>query len=466
MTLIRAALGLVLGMAIFAALIYYLVVGNISQRLQDAEVYAVAISDTDAYNRVYDEVLVDEALNDELAALLGNVEFQGHDSAHRVGVLRDVMPPSYLQEQTEANLVRFTGFLRNEREYLEIHVDLSEPLRRIEPAVWAEIDRVLDQAEVEDVSHLTCSDADRDRLLTEYALTLNRLTRGEIPEAVSPLPGLAYVCRWGGPNLWLAGLLEASPINSRAAEILVVSWNQLVDRMEEIHGPQAQGTPSTTGSIANDPQSVRDFVEQVSKDSLKLLVRPLVQPQIDNAIAEIKLELQHGNQLDLLRLATDNTDDLVREDIDEAAEGVREFVRAASGPGRVVALVVAVVGCLLLAAVHFPRPVTMLLWPGVTLFLGGGVCLAIGAVINSAIPRELKEAVVHSADYSPEVPTAAISLAGDLLESITRQATTGFMPAAITVIVVGGALIAASFFADALWAVLRRVLPGSGSGGR
>ena len=86
MTILRALAGLVLGMVIFAGLLYYLVVVNFSQRLEDPEVYNVAISDTDAYNRIYDEVLVDEALEDHTENLLGGLDVSVNDEA--VDILR------------------------------------------------------------------------------------------------------------------------------------------------------------------------------------------------------------------------------------------------------------------------------------------------------------------------------------------------------------------------------------------
>ena len=66
------------------------------------------IQNTDAYNRIYDEVLVDEALEDYTGDLLGGIEVEDQDEA--VEILRDVMPPAYLREQTEDNIDRFTGF--------------------------------------------------------------------------------------------------------------------------------------------------------------------------------------------------------------------------------------------------------------------------------------------------------------------------------------------------------------------
>ena len=51
---------------------------------------------------------MDEALKDQTGNLLGDVDIRVHEEA--VEVLREVMPPAYLQEQTEENIDRFTEF--------------------------------------------------------------------------------------------------------------------------------------------------------------------------------------------------------------------------------------------------------------------------------------------------------------------------------------------------------------------
>ena len=139
-----------LGIVVFASLFYYLVVVNVSQRIEDPEVYNVAIEGTDAYNRIYDEVLVDEAIEEQTGNLLGNLEIE--DSGEAVAVLREVMPPAYLKEQTEANIDRFTGYLRHESEDLEIYVELDEPLGRMENAILNKAHQVIDELEP-DVRH-------------------------------------------------------------------------------------------------------------------------------------------------------------------------------------------------------------------------------------------------------------------------------------------------------------------------
>ena len=103
-------------------------------------------ADTGAYGRIYDEVLADEALQGQTGRLLGDIDLAAHGGAAEV--LRDIMPPAYLQEQTEDNIDRFTGFLRHESEDLEIYVSLKEPLERIEPVALGEVHQVIDELEI------------------------------------------------------------------------------------------------------------------------------------------------------------------------------------------------------------------------------------------------------------------------------------------------------------------------------
>ena len=85
LTALRAFAGLVLGPVVFVGLLYLLVVANFFQNLVESEVYDVAISDTDAYNRIYDEVLVDEVIKDETQNLLGGLDLSNDDQGATPG---------------------------------------------------------------------------------------------------------------------------------------------------------------------------------------------------------------------------------------------------------------------------------------------------------------------------------------------------------------------------------------------
>ena len=436
MTLVRALAGLVLGLVVFAGLLYFLVVVNFSQRLEDPEVYNLAISDTDAYNRIYDEVLVDEALEEQAEDLLGGLDVSGTEES--IDLLRDVMPPAYLQDQTEANIERFTGFLRNERKNLQIYVELEEPLERIGPAVQGKVHGIIDGLTIEEPQSSGCSLNSLQQLAGASAEPYAQLSDGELPDSSPSLKILDRGCREREYDQWFDLVLNDPLMNSEAARILE-------GRKEELRPL---------------------FVDGDTRAFLKAIADALVEPLVEDAVSDVRRELQRGDRFDVLDWISEQSDDLRRRDIDDQAETLRSVVSAANGSGKIVALLLIVVGTLLLAAVHLPKPGDVLRWPGITLLLGAGVCLVVGIAINSAIPGQINEAVTHSATYSDEVPAAAVNLVGDLLESFGRQATAGFMPGATTVMVLGGLLVAASFFAGALTAVLKRLLPGSGGSDR
>ena len=138
---LRILAGLTLGVVIIVGLLYYATVVNLAEHLVDADTYIVPFSENDAYNRIYDVVLADEELT---YGLLGGVEISGHTLGDPVAVLREVMPPEYLQGQTEANIDRVTAYLRSESDVMEVYLELAQPIERVEPAVLAEIDRVVD----------------------------------------------------------------------------------------------------------------------------------------------------------------------------------------------------------------------------------------------------------------------------------------------------------------------------------
>ena len=435
-TLLRALGGLLLGLVVFAGLLYSLIVVNFSQRLEDPEVYNTAISDTDAYNRVYDEVLVDDALEDQTANLVGDLEIDINEEA--VEVLRDVMPPAYLQEQTEANIDRFTGFLRRDRDDLEIYADLKEPLERIEPAVLDKVHQVIDELEIEEPSSSECSFGAMQRLADASSEPFAQLSGGELPQSAPSLNILTADCRRSEFDRWFDLVLDDPAINSQAALIL----------------------------DSNRETIKTSFVEGDTRAFLKTVAGLLVRPQIDDAIADIRRNLQRGDRFDALEWLAEESDDVTRAEIEEQAEGLRDVVSAANGPGRIIALVMVVLGCLAMALVHVPHLADMLRWPGISLLLGGGVCLLVGFVANSAIPGQIREGITNAANYSADVPVAAINLVGDLMESFARQVTAGFIPAAVTVMAIGAVLIAASFFATPLTAIARRLLPGSANNTR
>ena len=446
LALLRVLGSLLLGLAVVVGLLYFLVAVNLSQNLVESETYSIAVSDTNAYNRIYQEVLADPEVKENIGNLLGGVEFDEVDEGTEV--LREVMPPSYLQAQTEDNINRLTGFLSGEREELEIYARLRLPLERVESAVLDRVHRRIEELEIRkpppresaspEPPSLGCPVSHLQQLAVASAVPLSQLSGGQIPQSAPSLKILTQECREREYDRWFGLLLEDAAIDRQTKDILE----------------------------RENPNLRRNFVEGDTRAFLKAAVDPLAQPLIDEALADIRRNLGRNNQLDLLDWLADESEDISRRDIEEQAESLRNLVSAVNGAGRVIALAVVIAGLLLMALMHLPRSQRMLAWPGLMLTIGGGVSLLAGFALNSMLPGRIRNAVLEAASYSDEVPVSAINLAADLAKSLAEQATAGFMPVTVAVIATGGALILASLFSGALTGRVRRILRGSrGKGG-
>ena len=84
-------------------------------------------------------------------------------------------------------------------------------------------------------------------------------------------------------------------------------------------------------------------------------------------MAGVRRDLDPGERLDLLDRLAGSPGSPAREALEARAELLRKVVSRVNGPGQLIALVMAVVGTLLLAAVHLPHPAAMLRWAGIAL---------------------------------------------------------------------------------------------------
>ena len=280
---------------------------------------------------------------------------------------------------------------------------------------------------------LGCSVSNLQQLAAASAVPLSQLSGGQIPQSAPSLGILSQECRGREYDRWFGLLLREAAIDRQTKAIL------------ERENPNLRGA----------------FVEGDTRAFLKAVVDPLAEPLVDEAVADIQRNLGRNDQFDFLDWLADESEYLSRREIEEQAESLRSTLNTANGPGRVIALTVVIVGVLLMALMHLPRPARMLGWPGLTLVMGG-VSLLAGFALNSIVPEQARNAVLQEASYYDGVPVAAINLLADMAKSLAQQATTGFMPMAVAVIVIGGLLIVASPFSGALARPLGRIWPGSG----
>ena len=72
--ILRPLLTIILWALFFAGFLWWSLQANVADKLLTAEFYTDTISQQDAYNRIYDEVLLDEDLEDTTQDLLGGVQ--------------------------------------------------------------------------------------------------------------------------------------------------------------------------------------------------------------------------------------------------------------------------------------------------------------------------------------------------------------------------------------------------------
>ena len=487
---LRILAGLTLGVVIIAGLLYYATVVNLTEHLVDADTFIVPLSENDAYNRIYDEVLADEELT---YGLLGGVEISGHTLGDPVAVLREVMPPEYLQGQTEANIDRVTAYLRSESDVMEVYLELAQPIERVEPAVLAEIDRVVDEVEAVEVLDIGCAEFEKNReeLAAAFAEMLTEFGEGMLPSTISPIPTLAQFCSEDGfktlfdeteidlamdpetvqqmDDIWQAVQEPLEVVVDQINELLKELPGQLQKRLEsaeDLTEPEREslevalkslqrtggvlqpvGELSSSGRLAgkhiteNTLEEIASSLEKASRDTAKELARPAVIPHIREAVRGLRMELEPGDRLDLIKLASENSEDLTREDIEASASELRSILSAARGPAKILSLTAVALGVLLIAALGLPRPMWILLWPGVAMLLGGVIALVTGSMLSSSVSGLPQELLALGAD----VPGPVLELGRDVLESLAQQSTAGYASAAvIAVMVLGAMLIAAS----------------------
>ena len=146
MTLVRALAGLVLGTLVLAGVVVWTGASQVSGKAFDAEVYAGALAEAGAYERVYTEVLGGPEGETWLRELVG--DGLPVEPGELVGMARRLAPPAYLQGQVEGNLRRAAAYFRGETERLELYLELEEPLAAVTPLVLDYLGGRIDRLEV------------------------------------------------------------------------------------------------------------------------------------------------------------------------------------------------------------------------------------------------------------------------------------------------------------------------------
>ena len=415
-----------LGVVIFVGFLFVLILNNFSDKLLSADFYMSTIAAEDTYDRIYNEVLVDDELKDRTQELLGDIKVVEHQEI--VDLLEEIMPPAYIKGQVEASIDRTIDYINEDVDRLEVYVELAEPLENVKTVMFAYMDAKIDGLRVEETQGFGgCTPSSLGGLAERYVDTSGGLSEGVAPESIPSIKEISAPCRIILFELVFGSLVGDSGLSDDAKQ-------SLNDGKGELRLPFAMG----------------DTLE-VLKVSTRLLAGPLM----DDAIESVRADLDENGRFDLIRQLAEWDDDTTEAEIRQDIDDGRVWISRANNFGDLTSLILVIGGAVLMGLVFFPTFSSMLRWPGVALLITGTFFFAAGKIAESEVPDRLTYVIESGADKVSEVPPSVTDLGGDILISFGSQLTDGFAGPSITLLVIGAVLLGSSFFTI----VIKRFIP-------
>ncbi len=398
MIVLRVVGSLFLAAVMFAGFVAFLLSGQVRSALLDAGFYTETLASLDVYNRIYDEVLRDPGIWDDIQPLVADIDVPRDDA---VTLIREVVPPEYAQSQTETAIGDVVSFLKGDTEELELFLDLSQPIDRIRPAVLDFVDKQIDDAEVVSVSSY-------EDMVRELEALLGTLQAGRFPDRTPSFENVPSQYRAEALRETLDGLKRSSTLSSAAVSGLEERW----------------------GSIE------AAVMRGDEKEGFKLASRAVVGPQIDVSIAELRSGLDSGDRWDVTAAISDGLD-LSEMEFQDGAGAVRRQVDAAQGVGPWVSLVVMGIAAAAMGLLYLPYWRFSILWPSLTLLVIGVFALAAGMAVRSQVSgRILTEC--------GNLPGEACDLVGEVLGVMASRVSGDIIAPAIVVTALGAVGVAAA----------------------
>ena len=404
----------VLGMAIAAGLLVMTLENTISDKLLDTGFYTHTIAQQNTYNRVYDDVLRDEKTKNKVQELLGDIKVVSPEDI--VDLSQEVLTPEYLQAQVEGAIQRLVAYLNEDSEILDVYVEMGPALDKVKPTLLEYVDRRIDGIPEEVSGPAECSPDTAIKVRDGYQAVFRSLAGGEVPVSLPSIKGIPQSCRVLIMGSVFHSLLTDDALDSRVQIALSDSSKDIRHAF-----------------LAGDTHGV-----------LKKAAWPLVEPLVNEAVAKVRGRLDESDRLDLIRVLAESNQDLTDEDIRVELTKLRDFISEYRPLGRPVGLVLLFGGVILMGLIYLPKTSAALRWPGVSLFVSGGVVFFMGKLFESRAADLLAVLVDRVTDQAPWIPVPTLDIASDLVLSLGQQLAQGFVGPALLIFFVGALLFTAS----------------------
>lgn len=386
---IRIIAVLLLSVPVFLSFGYYLGVKAIEDTFLDPSVLINFLDEDDAYNLAYEGAFLSPVLEEQTYLLVGSFSMS---DAEEERLLRQIIPLEDIRVATRRSIISIITYLNDGSDEFEVFIDLSPHIEKIEPTVLAFISQ-----KIEVMEPTTVSDAEELTLQIESFLRI--IADGRIP---SRLPFFDAV---------------SPPSRSQA-------YTQATSALSE--------DPSIhEDAKANLREREADVVAALNagdvKAGLKLAAEAVAMPRIDQAIVELREDLDEMGHLELVHRVVEETD-LTREEVIEDSADVRSLVRGVTGVGPVVALVLMALVTIAIGLIFIPHRRHILFWPSASLLVIGLIFLALGWLLTLNAPWA--SGLCDNAD-------ASCILGVNLVQDIISRIGGSFMMPSIIVVVVG-----------------------------
>jgi hypothetical protein len=422
----RSVAATVLGIIIFVSFLSFLLVNHFTGKLLDSSFYTQVLNEQDAYSRIYDEVLLDDQVRASTRQLTDDLQIMTHEEL--VELARDIAPPEYLHDQVEENIQQLTGYMRGEDDVLELYLELGPPLARVKPIIFAELDQRIDELEtVEPDSNRSLQEqVAQARALTE--VSIRSLGSGTIPASV---PSVRFI-----PEPFRADLFDVALPNL-------------------LNEPRLD--PRVRNSLEASSAELRtEFISGDTHRFLKVAVRAVVSPILDDTLARLRQRLDSQDRLDILEMVARSNNESAAAELRADIERFRDQVSRVRLWGKTVALVAGVSATVAMLLIYLPSLTNALRWPGLTLLLTGGVLYVLAKILENTLPERLNGLIDSSIASASEPSPLAAELITDISRSLVQQSVEGIATPALVLLVLGVVLFASSF----LLLLLKHYVPG------
>jgi hypothetical protein len=416
----------ILGIAIFAGLLLTLVGNNIVDKLLNADFYTDTITEQNTYNRIYDDVLLDQKAKDKVQELLGDVKVVSPEDV--VGLVRGLLPPEYLQSQVEGAIQRAVAYFNEDSDTLELYLEMGPEIDQIKPTLLDYVDRRIDGIPEADPGPAECNPGTVKSVGDGYQEVFRNLAGGQVPASLPSIKVIAEPCRVLIFDSAFPALFADDTLDSRITQAL--------------------------GESTDDIRAA--FVGGDTHGVLKAAARPLSEPLVDDAVAKIRERLDEGDRLNLIRVLAETNSDSTEEEIRVEVADAKELIVQYRALGGTLAALMLYGGAILLAVLHLPKLSAAMRWPGIFLLVSGGLIFVIGKILESKVVDWLITGVDKITANAPGIPGPAINLISDLALSFGQQLTQGFAAPAFTVLIVGALLFAVSI----VLSIVKPFIPG------